>query len=111
AEVAKKLAAFDRERAPLDEAHVRALSESQAADSRLDQLRDQQREYERAVYTLRSRIETLNSTIPPSVEIGVDLQPLGQLVSTPYDVALAVALGEFAESHVGNVGSSEERGG
>ena len=104
AEVAKKLAAFDRERAPLDEAHVRALSESQAADLRLDQLRDQQREYERAVYTLRSRIETLNSTIPPSVEIGVDLQPLGQLVSTPYDVALAVALGEFAESHVGKVG-------
>ena len=104
AEVEKKLADFDRERAPLDEAHVRALSESQAADLRLEQLRDQQREFERAVYTLHSRIETLTSTIPPTTEIGVDLQPLGQLVSTAYDVALAVALGEFAESHVGKVG-------
>lgn len=103
AEVEKKLADFDRERAPLDEAHVRALSESQAADLRLEQLRDQQREFERAVYTLHSRIETLTSTIPPTTEIGVDLQPLGQLVSTAYDVALAVALGEFAESHVGKV--------
>ena len=92
-EVEKKLADFDRERAPLDEAHVRALSESQAADLRLEQLRDQQREFERTVYTLRSRIETLTSTIPPTAEIGIDLQPLAQLISTQYDVALAVALG------------------
>lgn len=104
-EVEKKLADFDRERAPLDEAHVRALSESQAADLRLEQLRDQQREFERTVYTLRSRIETLTSTIPPTAEIGIDLQPLAQLISTQYDVALAVALGQFAESQVGEVGA------
>ena len=104
-EVEKKLADFDRERAPLDEAHVRALSESQAADLRLEQLRDQQREFERTVYTLRSRIETLTSTIPPTAEIGIDLQPLAHLISTQYDVALAVALGQFAESQVGEVGA------
>jgi len=104
-EVEKKLADFDRERAPLDEAHVRALSESQAADLRLAQLRDQQRGFERTVYTLRSRIETLTSPIPPTPDIGIDLQPLAQLISTQYDVALAVALGQFAESQVGEVGA------
>lgn len=103
-EVEEKLAGFDRERTPLDEAHVRALSESQAADLRLEQLRDEQRVRERAVYTLRSRIETLNSTIPPTAEIGYDLQPLAQMISTKYDVAVAVALGAFAESQAGEVG-------
>src|SRR5699024_733784 len=104
-EVEKKLADFDRERAPLDEAHVRALSESQAADLRSEQVRDQQREFERTVYTLRSRIETFTRTIPPTAEIGIALQPLAQLISTQYDVALAVALGQFAESQVGEVGA------
>lgn len=105
-EVAEKLQGFDRERAPLDEAHVRALSESEAADRRLDQLRDEQRERERAVYTLRSRIETLKSTIVPTTEIGFELQPLAQMISTKYDVAVAVALGAFAESQAGEVGES-----
>ena len=49
-EVADKLQSLAGEREPLEEAHVRAASESGAADKRLEQLRDEQRERERAVY-------------------------------------------------------------
>ena len=101
--VAEKLAGLQGERQPLDEAHVRAAAESAAADKRLEQLRDAQREREREVYTLRSRIETLVSTAPEAIDLGPDFTALAKHVSTTYDKAVAAALGAFAEAQVGAV--------
>ena len=98
AEVAQKLDNYAAERQPLEEAHTRAASESGAADKRLDQLRDAQRERERTVYTLRSPIDTLSQTIPESVEVGEEFQPLAAYISTTYESAVAAALGTFAEA-------------
>jgi len=103
AEVAQKLDNYAAERQPLEEAHTRAASESGAADKRLDQLRDAQRERERSVYTLRSRIDTLSQTIPESVEVGEEFQPLAAYISTTYESAVAAALGTFAEAQAGQL--------
>ena len=104
-EVADKLAALAAEREPLEEAHVRAASESDAADKRLDQLRDAQRERERAVYTLRARIDTLGQTAPEALDLGEGFAPLANFISTSYDSAVAAALGAFAEAQAGEVTS------
>ncbi|WP_296131376.1 chromosome segregation protein SMC [uncultured Corynebacterium sp.] len=104
-EVADKLATLAAEREPLEEAHVRATSESDAADKRLDQLRDAQRERERAVYTLRARIDTLGQTVPEALDLGEGFAPLANFISTSYDSAVAAALGAFAEAQAGEVTS------
>lgn len=104
-EVAEKLDHFATEREPLEEAHVRAASESGAADKRLDQLRDAQRERERAVYTLRSRIDTLAQTLPDKLELGDAFHPLTDYLSTEQGTALAAALGSFSEAQAGQVGA------
>ena len=75
-EVATTLEKLQADRQPLEESHVRAASESDTADKRLEQLRDQQREFERRVYTLKSRIDTLAQTAPEAPELGADFTPL-----------------------------------
>ena len=102
-EVADKLQSLAGEREPLEEAHVRAASESGAADKRLEQLRDEQRERERAVYTLRSRIDTLAQTAPEKIEVGEHFQPLAEFITTKYETAVAGALGAFAEAQAGEI--------
>lgn len=102
-EVADKLAELATEREPLEEAHVRAASESGAAEKRLDQLRDEQRDRERAVYTLRAQIDTLSQTAPETMDLGEGFQPLATYISTKYDVAVTAALGAFAEAQAGEV--------
>lgn len=108
-EVARTLSSLQGEREPLAEAHVRAAAESQAAERRLDQLRDAQRERERAVYGLRSRIDTLAESAP-KVEagklLGDSFVPVASLitVSDPSLArALATALGAHAEALAGVV--------
>ncbi|AMO90048.1 chromosome segregation protein SMC [Corynebacterium simulans] len=102
-EVADKLEALNAEREPLEEAHVRAASESGAAEKRLEQLRDGQRERERAVYTLRSRIDTLAQTAPENIDLGEGFKPLAHYITTSHDTAVAAALGAFAEAQTGAV--------
>lgn len=105
-EVAERIAQLKTQRGPLEEAHVRAVSESSAADKRLEQLRDAQREREREVYTLRSRIETLASTAPQAPDfssLDVDFLPLADFISTTQDTAVAAALGAFAEAQAGDI--------
>ena len=102
-EVADKLSTLASEREPLEEAHVRAASESDAADKRLEQLRDAQRERERAVYSLRARIDTLGQTTPEALDLGEGFSPLADFISTRYETAVAAALGSFAEAQAGAV--------
>lgn len=111
-EVRTAAEAIDRargEREPLRDAHVRAAAEAQAAEKRLDQLRDAQRERERAVYSLRSRIDTLKESAP-KVEAASLLDssytPLATLVKVTEPKlapALAAALGPHAEALAGQV--------
>ena len=107
AEVAERIAGFEAERSPLDDAFARAHTESDAADKRLDQLRAEQREHERAVATLQSRIDTLAEQAPkrPAEEIVSGFKPLAGLVTVErgLDRALAAALGEHAEALAGEV--------
>ncbi|MGV0352455.1 chromosome segregation protein SMC [Corynebacterium confusum] len=102
-DIGDKLTALQAEREPLDEAHVRAASESDAADKRLEQLRDDQRDRDREVYTLRAQIDTLAQTAPPAIELGAAFSPLAEHITTKYDTALAAALGGFAEAQAGQV--------
>ena len=107
AEVEERIAGFEAERAPLDDAFARAHTESDAADKRLDQLRAQQREHERAVATLQSRIDTLAEQAPKrsAVDVLTGFTALAGLVTVEpgLDRALAAALGEHAEAFAGEV--------
>lgn len=107
AEVEERIAGFEAERAPLDDAFARAHTESDVADKRLDQLRAQQREHERTVATLQSRIDTLAEQAPKrSAEDLLDgFHPLAELITVEpgLDRAVAAALGEHAEALVGEV--------
>lgn len=110
-EVGRTLQALHDERAPLDENYVRAATESSAADKRLDQLRDAQRERERAVYSLESRISTLEESAPTASgteALGEGYGPLAGLVRAEQGVekALAAALGPYAEAVAGQVDQS-----
>ncbi|WP_066526112.1 chromosome segregation protein SMC [Corynebacterium bouchesdurhonense] len=111
-EVNAKLAEIEAARGPLDEAHVRAHTESDAAEKRLDQLRAEQRERERAVFTLESRIATLAEQAPkaPARELLGGLAPLAEHVTAEpgTERALAAALGAAAEALVGAVGAVGE---
>ena len=107
AAVRERLAGFEAERAPLDEAFARAHTESDAADKRLDQLRAAQREHERAVATLQSRIDTLAEQAPraEAAELLDGFEPLAQLVAAEdgLGAALSAALGPHAEALAGEV--------
>ncbi|WIM66909.1 chromosome segregation protein SMC [Corynebacterium breve] len=108
-DVAQRVAEFESARIPLDEANVRAATEASAAEKRLEQLRDQQRERERSVYSLESRIATLEESAPTVAGadvLGTDFGPLAALVKAEpgVDRALAAALGTFAEALAGEVG-------
>ena len=109
-DAAEQAARASAEREPLAEAHLRAGSEAQAAEKRLDQLRDAQRERERAVYTLRSRIDTLAESAP-KVEaaslLGDSFEPVARHVKVTDPSlarALSAALGPHAEALAGEVG-------
>ncbi len=107
AEVVDKLAAIEAERSPLDDAHVRAHTESDAAEKRLEQLRAAQRERERAVASLESRIATLREQAPKvhAADVLMAFEPLAGLVAAEpgLDTALAAALGPHAEALAGRV--------
>ncbi len=109
-EVEERIAHVEAERSPLDDAFARAHTESDAADKRLDQLRTQQREYERAVATLQSRIDTLAEQAPKRTgqEVVEGFPVLAGLISVEsgLDRAVSAALGQHAEALAGDV--SEE---
>jgi len=103
-EVADKLADVEAGRGPLDEAHVRAYTESDAAEKRLAQLRDAQRDRERAVATLESRIATLAEQAPkaPARDVLGEVDALADLMTAApgLEKALAAALGPYSEALV-----------
>jgi len=101
-EVAERIRGLQGERAPLEDAHVRAASEAGAADKRLDQLRDEQRQRERAVYSLQSRIDTLRQNVPVAA-VDLDWPGLAALIRTEHGRAVSAALGAHAEGLVGEV--------
>ena len=107
ASVEERIAGFAAERSPLDDAFARAHTESDAADTRLDQLRAKQREHERAVATLQSRIDTLAEQAPKrsAEDVLSGFKALAGLVTVEpgLDRALAAALGEHAEALAGEV--------
>ncbi|MGD7000959.1 chromosome segregation protein SMC [Corynebacterium halotolerans] len=107
--VAGQVAEYHSEREPLAAAHLRATSEATAAEQRLEQLRSQQKEHEKTVYTLQSRIETLQQTAPVADAAAqldeADWAPLGTLLRAEPGVerALAAALGGHAEALAGEL--------
>ena len=107
ASVEERISGFAAERSPLDDAFARAHTESDAADKRLDQLRAKQREHERAVATLQSRIDTLAEQAPKrsAEDVLEGFTALAGLVTVEpgLDRALAAALGEHAEALAGEV--------
>lgn len=100
--VAEKIRELAGERGPLEDAHVRAASEAGAAEKRLDQLRDQQRERERTVYSLQARIDTLRQNVPVA-DVELAWPTLAGLLRTEQGRAVSAALGAHAEALVGEV--------
>ncbi|QMV85585.1 chromosome segregation protein SMC [Corynebacterium hindlerae] len=100
------------ERAPLEDKHTRAAAEAGAAESRLEQLRTQQRDLERAVSRWESRIDTLKQTAPKHAVQLDDWHPITDFI-TPHkgmEKALSAALGATAEALSGdNVAQALER--
>ncbi|MBC3185291.1 chromosome segregation protein SMC [Corynebacterium sp. zg-331] len=99
-----------QQRVPLAQASDRAAAEARSAEERLEQVRATQREHEREVYTLSSRIETLRHTAPraSAAEI-LEGEPWGRLSREirprpGVELALAAALGHYGEALVGPVG-------
>ncbi len=107
AEVAQRLAEIEGDRTPLDDANARAHTESDAAEKRLEQLRAAQRERERAVATLESRISTLSEQAPKvlATDILMAFEPLAKYVGAEpgLETALTAALGPYAEALAGEV--------
>lgn len=109
-EITDRLTHRRNERQPLVEAHSRAAGEAEAAEQRLEQLRETQKEHEKSVYTLQSRIETLQQTAPVTDAAAVldetDWSPLGTLLRAEpgTEAALVAALGAHAEALVGELG-------
>lgn len=101
---------YEAEAASAREAHVRAAAESEAADKRLEQLRAHQRDRERDVSRLESRIETLQSTVPNPTQSG-EFEALGTFgtlsqamgVERGFEQATAAALGSVAEAVTGEL--------
>lgn len=85
-----------------------ANSESKAAEQRLDELRENQRERERIVYTLQSRIDTLQAQAPQQdirEHLDDSWHDLVDLVRADagWEAALSAALGEYAKALAGPV--------
>lgn len=85
-----------------------ANSESKAAEQRLDELRENQRERERVVYTLQSRIDTLQAQAPQQdirEHLDDSWHDLVDLVRADagWEAALSAALGEYAKALAGPV--------
>ncbi|MCP1386645.1 chromosome segregation protein SMC [Corynebacterium sp. TA-R-1] len=104
-EASEALAALREDREPLETARVRAAAESQAAEKRLEQLRDAQRERERTVFSLESRIATLQEQVPRVSgrdALGEQAEALAELldIEPGLGAAVAAALGPFADALV-----------
>lgn len=85
-----------------------ASSESTAAEQRLDDLRETQRERERVVYTLQSRIDTLQAQAPKQdirEQLDDSWRDLVDLVRADagWEAALSAALGDYAKALAGPV--------
>lgn len=81
-----------------------ATTESQRLEERLIQLRNQQRQWDKTVSSLSTRIETLARTIPPTPPIlSAEWRSLATAVKPHpgYDRALSAALNEIAEGLTG----------
>ncbi|AWB84265.1 chromosome segregation protein SMC [Corynebacterium liangguodongii] len=94
-------------REPIAARQARAAAESDAADERLEQLREDQRERERAVFTLEARLATLVEQAPRAAAadvLGEGFEPLASSIGAEAGVAtaLSAALGPFAEALVGS---------
>ena len=104
-EVAEKIAELEARRGPLVHEYEQASSELTAAEQRFQELQMQQREHERAVFTLQSKIETLQHQMPTRTaeEMLGGYPALASLVKAPADLAgaLAAALDGFSEALVG----------
>lgn len=93
------------QREPLAGASERADQEARAADERFEQLRGKERELERTISRVESRIETLRSAAPVSDAAGL-LPDFAQLidfvqVQTGVERAVSAALGELDSALVG----------
>lgn len=105
---AEKTKTLRAERENLASRAQQAAAESKAAETRLDELRDSQRERERVVYTLQSRIDTLQSQTP-RLDIREHLddswRQLVDLVrpDAGWEAALSAALGQSAQALAGPV--------
>ncbi|MBZ8178081.1 chromosome segregation protein SMC [Corynebacterium sp. 3HC-13] len=114
-EARRQLAQWEADAEPLNEAERRAQSELAQAKDRLTQIYEEQKGYERRIYGLQSRIETLRHTIPAvPIESVVEqgewgLQPISELLGLEpgIDKAVAAALGAhsdaLATSHWGEI--------
>ncbi len=108
---AEKVAEIARGREPLENAHVRAAAEADAAEQRLEQLRAEQKAREKTVYSLSARIATLSETAPVAEAadvLGNDFSPVADRMKPEKGVekALAAALGAHAEALAGDVDDS-----
>ncbi|MCT1683544.1 chromosome segregation protein SMC [Corynebacterium appendicis] len=108
---AEKVAEIARGREPLENAHVRAAAEADAAEQRLEQLRAEQKAREKAVYSLSARIATLSETAPVAEAadvLGESFSPVADRMKPDKGVekALAAALGAHAEALAGDVDDS-----
>ncbi|SIS43288.1 condensin subunit Smc [Corynebacterium appendicis CIP 107643] len=108
---AEKVAEIARGREPLENAHVRAAAETDAAEQRLEQLRAEQKAREKAVYSLSARIATLSETAPVAEAadvLGEKFAPVADRMKPDKGVekALAAALGAHAEALAGDVDDS-----
>lgn len=101
---------LEQERPPLLEGQTNAAKEALAAEDRLEELRGVQREHEREVYTLSSRIETLSNSVPKNPEASAkalaaqgNFSELAQHLHIDKALAraLGAALGEYAAAMVG----------
>ncbi|MCK7676844.1 chromosome segregation protein SMC [Corynebacterium sp. CCM 9186] len=106
--IASRIESSSTNRQPLEQAHTRASAEAQAAEARLDQLRDAERALERRVSSLTSRIDTLESTVPTvdaAEVLGEGFAPLATLIRPEpgTEKAVAAALGPVAEAVAGDI--------
>ncbi|HZK32554.1 MAG TPA: chromosome segregation protein SMC, partial [Corynebacterium sp.] len=88
-------------REPLSEVHTRAAEEARAAEERLEELREKQRQRERTVYSLSSRIDTLQESAPRPAAAGVlgeEWTPVAEHLQAEAGVeqAVSAALGTHA---------------
>ena len=108
---AEKVAEIARGREPLENAHVRAAAEADAAEQRLEQLRAEQKTREKTVYSLSARIATLSETAPVAEAadvLGETFSPVADRMKPEKGIekALAAALGPHAEALAGEIDES-----